>query len=83
MARKRKEIDPNKINQIASFVSDNTEENIDAPKGRSKRGIAAKDTSQICFRIEKARHKAVKIYCMENDLEVGEFMDNLLAEKGL
>ena len=50
---------------------------------RSKRGIDKKETSQICFRIEKDRHKAIRIYCLENDLEVGELLDQLLAEKGL
>lgn len=55
-----------------------TRERVDPRPSRSKRGISAADTSQICFRVNKDKHKALKVYCVENDLEIGEAMERAL-----
>lgn len=51
---------------------------------RSKRGLTVNETSQVCFRLTKEKHKALKLYCLANDLEIGEAMekavDTMLAE---
>lgn len=55
-----------------------------ARPSRSKRGITVGETSQVCFRLAKAKHRALKLYCLTNDLEIGEAMeravDTMLAE---
>lgn len=85
MSRAKTAIDPAKLNNLANFSSDagrREHQDIEPRKGRSKRGLALADnTSQVCFRIEKDRHKKLKLYCVQNDLEVGELLDTLLSEK--
>jgi hypothetical protein len=74
--------DPSRIAEISSFIGDATREN-DSSRGRtSKRGLTKEETSQICFRIEKARHRALRLYCVQSDIEIGEFMDELLGKAG-
>jgi len=42
--------------------------------------LSAEGTSQVCFRIEKERHKKLRLYCVERDLEIGEVLDDLIAK---
>lgn len=78
---KRPKRDPSKIAEISSFIGDATQEEV--RRGRtSKRGIIKEETSQICFRLEKDRHRALRVHCVQNDIEIGEFMDELLGKAG-
>lgn len=83
MARRNTQPDIDKIAGVSAFIGDNTKEETEPPAekaraGRSKRGITIEDTSQICFRTAKAKHKALKLACVEADLEVGEALDEAL-----
>ena len=53
-------------------------ENVESRPTRSKRGIVAEETSQICFRVAKDKHKALKFYCLDNGLEIGEALESAL-----
>lgn len=82
MARRNQpKSDPSKIAEIASFVGKETQRDVEPKRGRSKRGITHEDTSQICFRIEKSRHKAIRVYCVENEIEIGELMDKIVRDQ--
>lgn len=78
---KPKPLDPNAIATAAAGAQFRSE-SIEARPVRSKRGLTTEESSQICFRIEKERHRAVKIHCVQNGLEVGEFLDDLLRKSG-
>lgn len=47
-------------------------------RSRSKRRLKVGDTSQVCFRVPKHKHQALKLYCLENGLEIGEAMEKAL-----
>lgn len=38
--------------------------------------------SQICFKLDRERHKALRLYCFENDIHIGDFFDELLKKVG-
>jgi hypothetical protein len=53
----------------------------DAKPNKSKRGIDKSLTSQICFRIEKERHHALRVHCIQNRIEIGELLSDLIKDK--
>jgi hypothetical protein len=59
-----------------------SETRLEPRKGRSKRGVTKDDpnTSQVCFRVHKDSHRALKAYCAIHDKEVGEVLDELLTK---
>lgn len=67
------------VARVAEAVGEATEQDTE-PRSRSKRGIVLSDTSQICFRIEKDRHRALRMYCVEHDMEIGEVLDGLISK---
>lgn len=77
--KKRPAFDPNRIAAVAQAVGDMTSENVEIKQSRSRRGIDRENTSQVCFRIEKDRHHALKVYAVQNGKEIGELMDDLIA----
>jgi hypothetical protein len=78
MAR-RPNPDPQRIAHLSSFVAEQTTETTEPKAGRAKRDLTG-EQSQICFKIEKERHKAIRVYCVQNDLEIGELMDRLIKD---
>jgi hypothetical protein len=83
MSRNKNRQPPNLalLPQVADIVArETTAEEVDPRPGRSRRAFSMEATSQVCFRIEKERHKKLKLYCVQNDLEIGEVLDNLIAK---
>ena len=78
--KKRPAFDPSKIAAVAQAVGDMTAEDTEVRQSRSRRGIDRESTSQVCFRIEKERHHALKVYAVQNGKEIGELMDELIAK---
>ena len=70
------------VSRVAEAVARETteEEGPDHRPGRSRRALTTEATSQVCFRIEKERHKKLRLYCVERDLEIGEVLDDLIAK---
>ena len=64
----------------ADFAVRRGEEGSRARPGRSKRGLSGVVTSQCCFRLEVERHHALKLHCIQNRLEVGELISELLRK---
>ena len=79
MDKDRKGFDPSSLVSTAGQVSRETVESLAPRPSRSKRGLSNIETSQICFRVPKEAHHALKVYCLENRLEVGEAMERALA----
>ncbi len=69
-----------RISKVSAEVQEATQENTEPRPTRSKRGIVLSETSQICFRIEKERHKELRVYCVEQDMEIGEVLDELIRK---
>ena len=82
MARPRKTPDVNKIAEVARFVGETTPERTSPRPPRSKRGVDPKTFGQCCFKLEKDRHQKLRLYCIENEIEIGQFLSDMLAEKG-
>ncbi len=52
-------------------------------KGRSKRGLSPGtgiELSQVCFKIEKNLHKRLRMFCIWREIEIGEYLDQLIVE---
>ena len=83
-ARRKPDADDNAslVQDLDQFRRPQSELRLEPRKGRSKRGVTRDDpnTSQVCFRIEKDRHKALKAYCLDKDLEIGEILSDLVQK---
>ena len=40
---------------------------------------AGNDESQICFKTPRPRHKALKLYCLSNEIHIGAYMNKALG----
>jgi hypothetical protein len=85
MATRKPKIEDNAdlVQDLDQFRRPQTQEiRLEPRKGRSKRGVTKDDpnTSQICFRVPKDSHRALKAYCATHDKEIGEVLDDLLTK---
>ncbi|MEQ8393726.1 MAG: hypothetical protein RIC85_05065 [Gammaproteobacteria bacterium] len=67
-----------RVNSLADQAEEQSHEEVYPRKGRSKRKIVTAETSQICFRVLKGKHKELRVYCTTNGIEIGEAMERAL-----
>ena len=53
-----------------------------ARRQRSKRGLTSANSINCCFRLETERRKKIDLHLVEQDIEFGEFMEELLRKAG-